>query len=442
MTALDWGKVLDKVSEAGRTALSPLLAHQRPPTSDWDGWVLAGGRGIGKTYAGARWIGDLAAGVPGLRGRIIAPTLADAVNSVVLDQQSGITVSHPEAVLRTAGPQGTRVEWPNGSTVWCVGTNSPRDVDRLRALSNIDADHFEEAAANPNLEEAVYQARLSRRGLRLPKPLWIATTTPRPLPTIREWYAGGIEGEHVEVTRATTMDNPHTPDTYRAHAERLRGTRLYRQEVLGELLDDVEGALWTATDLEESTYRGDRTELLDRLARIAIGVDPPSGSGTCGIVVVGVTADGHVYVLDDYSVDNPSPDQWATAVTTAHRDYARTGVEPLVVAEINQGGRMVTSVLEQASASLPVTTVRAADGKRTRAEPVAILWEADEKLAHLAPGSPGALDLLTDQMLSWVPGTFSPDRVDALVWAVSRLRRGTAAPPRVSRAARTRRLST
>lgn len=416
--------------------LPPLLPHQQPPSSDdWDGWLLTGGRGVGKTYAGARWIGDLAAATPGLRGRIIAPTLGDAVSSVVMDPQSGIMATHPEAELKRSGVEGVRVVWPNGATIWCVGTASPGAVDRLRALTNIDADLFEEAAANPYLAEAVEQARLSRRGLRLPKPLWIATTTPRPLPTIREWVKGG-DGEVIAVTRATTHDNPHTPDAYRRLADKLKGTRTYRQEVLGEIVDDVEGALWSFDDLKRSK-RLDRRTVLDGLSSVAVGVDPPSGAGTCGIVAVGATDAGQVYVLDDYSLEDVTAGQWAHRVAEAHTDlHTLTGIEPVVVAEINQGGRMVTEVLRQASLSMPLKTVRATEGKKTRAEPVALLWEADEQHAFLSPEDVDSLAKLEDQMLTWVPGTFSPDRVDALVWAVTHLRNRPGGSARVTNPAR------
>lgn len=426
----------DLSQQEDKANLPPLLAHQTPPSTDWDGWLLTGGRGVGKTYAGARWIGDLAADVPGLRGRIIAPTLGDAVSSVVLDPQSGIIASHPEATFMRSGVEGVRLVWPNGSTVWCVGTASPSAVDRLRALTNIDADLFEEAAANPYLADAVEQARLSRRGNRLPKPLWAATTTPRPLPTIREWVKGG-DGETIAVTRATTHDNPHTPDAYRRLADKLKGTRIYRQEVLGEIVDDVEGALWTFEDLQRS-HRVDRDLIIDSLTSIAIGVDPPSGSGTCGIIVVGVDAANDVFVLDDYSLEDVTAGQWAGAVASAHKDYHQsTGIEPVVIAEINQGGRMVTEVLRQARLSMPLKTVRATQGKQTRAEPVALLWEADEQHAYMAADAETmSLAKLEDQMLTWVPGTFSPDRVDALVWAVTHLRNRPGGSARVTNPAR------
>lgn len=420
--------------------LSELLPHQKPPSGDWAGWLFLAGRGAGKSYSGHRWLGRLAATTPDLRARLIAPTLGDAVASAQ-DPQSGVLSFYPEAVLKTSGVEGTRIVWPNRSTIWCIGANSPESLDRLRALTAIDADYFEEAAAIRYLEEAVDQAALSRRGLRLPHPVWLATTTPRPRKQIKDWVTGETRGETVVVTRATTADNPHTPEAYRSRAEALRGTRIYRQEVLGEVLEDIEGALWTQADLVRSL-----TPEPTDLSRVVIGVDPPAGPGTCGIVVVGADQHGGITVLDDLSVTDVQPGRWARVVASAHQEWTERGFEPLVVAEINQGGRMVTEVLKQAGVTMPVKTVRAAQGKATRAEPVAVLWEADEQQAHLL-GTEERIDpalvLLADQMMGWVPGEGdSPDRVDALVWAVTWLRRHSAEPARVSRAARTRRLST
>lgn len=397
-----------------------LLPHQTPPEPGWDGWVLMGGRGAGKTFTTAYFLGRLASATPGLRGRIIAPTLADAVNSVVNDPQSGIMAHFPKAVLKTTGVEGVRVVFPNGATIWCVGTPTSKDVDRLRALTNIDIDHFEEAAANPNLAQAVEQANLSRRGTRLPKPIWMASTTPRPTPQIKEWKASSEdvlgEGEIILLRHARLQDNPHTPASYHRHAERLKGTRIYRQEILGEILEDVEGALWTQTDFDRSL----RTINWMDLEKVVVGVDPPSGAGTCGIVVVGRDKQGNVYVLADYSVEDVQPGEWARRVKQASEDFGGC----MVIAETNQGGRMVTSTLKAAKFTLPVQTVTATQGKKTRAEPIAVLWEAEEQIAFLSDSVPGAvsLDLLIDQCLEWVPGVGdSPDRVDAMVWAATYL---------------------
>jgi phage terminase large subunit-like protein len=396
-----------------------LLPHQLPPEDGWDGWVLMGGRGCGKTFTSAFFLGDLAAKTPGLRGRIIAPTLSDAVNSVVNDPQSGILAHFPKAVLKTHGPEGTRLVFPNKSTLWCVGTPTTKDVDRLRALTNIDVDLFEEAAANPNLEAAVEQANLSRRGTRLPKPLWIASTTPRPVVQIKEWKKESEDvlgkGEIIVLRHARLQDNPHTPAAYHRHAERLKGTRIYRQEILGEILEDVEGALWTQANLDRSRRKIDWRDLV----QVVVGVDPPSGAGTCGIIVVGKDAEGQIYVLADYSIEDAQPGEWAQRVVQASDDFGGA----LVIAEVNQGGRMVSAVMKVQKSNLPITTVRAAEGKKTRAEPIAILWEAEQQVGFLAEQE-CALDagldlaLFCDQAIEWVPGIGdSPDRIDAMVWA-------------------------
>ena len=349
-------------------------------------------------------------------GLAVAPTLADAVNSVVNDPQSGIISHFPKAVLKTHGPEGTRLVFPNKSTIWCVGTPTLKDVDRLRALTNIDVDLFEEAAANPLLKEAVEQANLSRRGNRLPKPIWIASTTPRPTEQIKEWKKQSEDvlgdGEIIMLRSARLQDNPHTPDAYHRHAERLKGTRIYRQEILGEILEDVEGALWTQKDLDRSRRQIDWRDL----AQIVVGVDPPSGAGTCGIVVVGKDHQGNIYVLADYSLEDVQPGEWARRVVQASEDFDGA----LIIAEINQGGRMVTEVLKAAKSNLPVTTVKASEGKKTRAEPIALLWEAEQQVGFLSDSVPMdvSLDLFIDQCVEWVPGIGeSPDRIDAMVWA-------------------------
>lgn len=384
-----------------------LLDHQRPPDGPWDGWLLLGGRGSGKSYAVTRWLAKQARERPGLRGRIIAPTLDDAVLSCV-EGPSGILAADPTATYHPSVPGGSRVQWPNGSVVWPRGTPTPRSVDRLRALTNIDVDVFEEAAANPQLASAVEQAALSRRraGAR-----WAASTTPRAVQTIRDW----LDAPDVVAVRATSHDNPYLDAGWRDRlVASYEGTRLYRQEVLGELLDDVEGARWRYDWLDRSRV----TELPDGVPlRWAVGVDPAAGSGTTGIVAVAADPDGRVYVTDDASTAG-GPGRWAANV----RELA-TLRDATIVAERDQGGRMVREVLEAAGVQLPVKAARARSvgSKQVRADAVAILWEQQPPAAHLV----GTLPQLEDQLTSWVPddrNAPSPDRLDAMVWAVLWLR--------------------
>ena len=432
-----------------------LLPHQiiPPPEEIEEGHLLAGGRGTGKTLGVANYLARLAERTPGLRARVIAPTLADAVNAVALDPQSGILAHSPSARYVASGAEGVRVVWPNKAVVFLVGTPTLKDVDRLRALTNIDCDAFEEAAANPQLAAAVTQAALSRRGNRLHHPVWIGASTPRPTPAFKAL----IQNPRVKVVSATTADNPHTPQAYREYAESLRGTRMYRQEVLGEVLADVEGALWGLADVERSivTDPDARRALLSVISRCVVGVDPATGGGTVGIVVVGVTdaerdplGFSRLVVLDDFSVTEASPNTWGQRVISAYMAYGF--LAPIVVAEKNQGGLMVAStILTAVTASglenpVPVSLITSMVSKARRATPIALLWEVDPQRAVIAPpnGDVTRITLLTDQLTDWVPGAYSPDRLDALTVGASFLTsgptqaRGELVQPVVSSAAR------
>lgn len=378
-----------------------LLPYQVPPANLEHGWLLLAGRGTGKTVASTHYLSEQAHEFPGLRARIIAPTLDDAVNSCVLDPDSGLYAFDPDARL-TGGLSGTRVMWPNGSTCWLIGTPSLREVDRLRALTNIELDIFEEAAANPMLAKAVEQAAFSRRreGAR-----WVATTTPRGIDQIKTWVAD----ERVSVARASSYDNPHLPDAYREQLDAIHGTRLWRQEAMGEILLDVEGARWQYEWLDRSRVH----EMPTEIDQYVVAVDPASGSGTTGIVAV-CRANGELYVTDDVSVKDGSPEQWAhAAMQLAELRGA------IIVAEDNQGGRMVESTIKNTGTTLPVKMRRADKSKELRADPIALLWEKEPPTAHMV----GVLPQLEDQLVTWEPypngkkNRDSPDRLDAMVWA-------------------------
>lgn len=378
-----------------------LEPHQIPPTDLSNGWLMLGGRGTGKTFSSMLYLSSQADAYPGLRARIIAPTLDDAVNSCILDPDSGLLAHDHEARL-TAGLGGTRVVWPNGSTCWLIGTPTLRDVDRLRALTNIELDIFEEAAANPMLARAVEQAKFSRRrnGAR-----WIATTTPRPTPQIRAW----LTDDRVVTVKASSYDNPHLPDHYREALDEIKGTRLWRQEAMAEILLDAEGARWKYEWLDRSRVH----DLPTAIDQWVVAVDPASGSGTTGIVCA-CRANGHIYVTDDVSVKDGTPEQWATAaVQLAELRGA------IIVAEDNQGGRMVESTIKNTGTTLPVKMRRAKSSKELRADPIALLWEKEPPTGHIV----GVLPQLEDQLVSWEPylngkkNQDSPDRLDAMVWA-------------------------
>lgn len=400
------------LTKATRRPPITLESHQIPPENLSHGWVLLAGRGSGKTFASMLYLSQQAHTFPGLRARIIAPTLDDAVNSCILDPDSGLLAHDPDAKL-TAGLGATRVVWPNDSTCWLIGTPTLRDVDRLRALTNIELDIFEEAAANPMLARAVEQARFSRRREHA---RWIATTTPRPLPQIREWVAD----PRVLTVTASSYDNPHLPEAHRDVLDELKGTRLWRQEAMGEILLDTEGARWKYEWLDRSRVH----DMPDGVDQFVVAVDPASGSGTTGIVAA-CRANGHVYVTDDVSVKDGTPEQWANAAV-----QLATLRNAIIIAEDNQGGRMVESTIKNTRTTLPVKMRRATMSKEQRADPVALLWEKEPPTAHLV----GVLPQLEDQLVTWEPypggrkNRESPDRLDAMVWACDWLKipdRGT-----------------
>lgn len=263
-------------------------------------------------------------------------------------------------------------------------------------------------------------------GLRLgADPRVVATTTPRAVPVVMRLIARGEAGG-VAITQGTTFDNAaNLPGRFLdAMRASYRGSLLGRQELDGELLSDIEGALWTRALLEAS-----RADAVPELDRVVVGVDPPASAAgdACGIVVAGLAADGTGHVLADASVEKAGPERWARAVATT----AQAWNADRVVAEANQGGVMVGSVLRAAQLSLPLKLVHASRGKVARAEPIAALYEAG-RVRHA-----GTFPALEDELCGLVAGGSyqgpgrSPDRADALVWALTELMLGKAAEPRV-----------
>jgi phage terminase large subunit-like protein len=392
-------QIAEALSRIAPQSGQELARHQIPPQehddieSDITGWVMMAGRGAGKTYAGSRWMHGYCSKYPGTRARIIAPSFADAVASCIEGPSGILQASNHQVQWRPSHPGGAQLTWPNGSVCYVIGTPTPREVDRLRALTNITIDWLEEAAANTQIVEVERQARLSRRrkGAK-----WIATTTPRPIKTIREWK----KDPHVAVTTATAHSNTHADPQWLEELERMyRGTRLYRQEVLGEVLEDVEGALWSADDLDRSRIQ-DLAAFYEMLAatgrtvtRAAVGVDPANSTGTTGIVSVLTTDDRHLYVVRDSSQPGRSAEQWARVAVD---DASVHGA--VLVPENDSGGDAIRAVLKAADLLDEVTifpaTARGRGGKGARAEPIALLWEREDFRGHLV----GNFPLLEDQL--------------------------------------------
>jgi phage terminase large subunit-like protein len=369
------------------------------------------------SYAGARWLHSVMTKYPRSRARIIAPSFGDAVASCIEGPSGILEASHYQVQWQPTYAGGSRLLWPNGSVCYVIGTPTSREVDRLRAVGNIRFDWIEEAAANTQLVEVERQARLSRRqkGAK-----WMATTTPRPLPTIRAW----AKDPTVHISTATSHDNPHADPLWLAELESMyKGTRLYRQEVLGEVLEDVEGALWAINNLDRSRITSlpvfqdmvDSGEI--KITRGAIGVDPGNTTGTTGIVTVLMSEDRHLYVVEDRSMPAASANAWAAAAVTAARLWGAP-----IVAENDSGGDAIRAVLKSADQMDEITIVPArAQGrgsKGVRAEPIALLWERDDFKGHIV----GEFPMLEEQLATFVPEISpSPDRLDAMVWACTYL---------------------
>lgn len=398
----------------------PLEPHQVPPDElleqVCDLWLLEAGRGAGKTEACARYFTRYMRMHPGTRGRIIAPTFGDAVEACI-EGPSGLLSIDPEIQWRPSAPGGAKVVWPNGSEALVLGTHTPRDVDRLRAGGNRGLDWWEEMAANPQLEDAWDQAAF---GLRLgDHPHAIGSTTPRNTSAYR---AIRNMAETKLVNGVSMFDNPHLPERFKAKmVKKYDGTRLGRQELRGELLEDVEGALWSRRMLEASRWNDE----LPDMAVVVVAVDPAATSSSTaddtGIVVCGLGVDGMGYVLEDLTC-HLDPDGWGTR---AVRAWIRWQADA-IVGETNNGGEMVEHVISTAADNLgvqvPFESVTASRGKATRAQPVAALYgnpqSARETRVRHAPG----LAELEDQLTTWVPGEEdSPDRLDALVWGLTTL---------------------
>lgn len=380
-----------------------LRPAQRPPAGDWGIWVILAGRGFGKTHAGAQWVHASAAGARPRRIALVAPTL-DVARAVMVEGESGLLARLPPGETLTWQPSSKRLQWSNGSEARLY---SGAEANALRG-GQFDFAWGDEFAHWAGGEDTVMNLRMATRLGALPQIL--LTTTPRPL----AWLKSLVAEPGVVLTRGSTGDNAaNLPKTYLARLERrFGGTATGRQELAGEIVDDLEGALWTRALIERQ-----RSAAPPGVARVVVGVDPPAAGGTCGIVVAALGEDGHAYVLDDASVTAQRPEQWARAVVKAADRWAADRV----IAEVNQGGDMVTAMLKSVDAGLPVLAVRASRGKVARAEPVAALY-GEGRVFHA-----GVFPALEDQLCGLLadgryagPGV-SPDRADASVWALTAL---------------------
>lgn len=389
---------------------------QLEPLGAWRHWLIQAGRGWGKSRTGAEAVRHWATSEHGIRVALVAQT-PDEVRKVMIEGEAGLLASSSARQRPHWEPAKGELTWPlvrGHSTKAFVYSGAEPEGLRGPAHHRYWADEF---AAWKSAREAFENLDM---GLRLgDRPRGVITTTPKPLRLLRELGASKL----VHFTRGRTLDNAaNLPrSTLDALLARYGGTRLGRQELDGELLDDAPGALWTRALLDEL-----RVKSAPAMTRLVVAIDPAASAGEnsdeTGIVVAGISDKGHRYVLADLSLRG-RPEKWASVAIAAYKEHRADRI----IAEKNNGGDMVRSVLLAVDADVPVALVHASRGKRVRAEPVATAYE--RKRCHHV----GVFERLEDQLCSWTPESDeSPDRMDALVWAMSALGEGaqavTAAP--------------
>lgn len=389
------------------------LPHQVPPGGDWRAWLILGGRGAGKTRAGAEWVraqveGSLPMDSGAARRVALLGETYDQVRDVMILGDSGILACSPPDRRPTWKAGERKLIWPNGATAQAFSAHDP---EALRG-PQFDAAWADELAkwkkARSSWDMLQFALRLGQ------DPRMCVTTTPRNVPVLRDIL--GLSST-VQTHAPTEANRANLAPSFLSEVRRCyAGTRLGQQELDGVLLSDIEGALWSGDMLQAALL-----DCAPTLDRVVVAVDPAVSAGkasdACGIVVVGATLQGppqdwRAYVLADCTVQGVGPLAWAQAAIAAMQDY---GADRLV-AEVNQGGALVENVLRQVDPLVPYKPLHASRGKSARAEPVAALYEQGR--VHHLPGL-GALELQMSQMTpQGFQGGGSPDRLDALVWAV------------------------
>jgi len=373
------------------------IAHaaQLPPAGTWATWLFQGGRGAGKTRAGAEWLAERAERAPGIFA-LVGPTQHD-VREVMIDGVSGLR-ELPGRVRPHYERSRRRLLWDNGAMAYAFSAEEP---ERLRG-PQFEAAWADEFCIWPRPSETLAILRMGlRRGER---PQLVVTTTPKPIPALRALRA---EPSCVVTQAPTRVNAAHLSPSFLDGLNTLYGgTRLAAQELDGIMLEG-DGALWKLADIERA-----RGGVAPKCERVAVGVDPPAGGGVCGIVVAGRVGE-RFYVLADRSAPGLSPLAWASRVAEAAREFGATEI----VAEANQGGEMVRATLAQAGSPCSVRLVHAAHGKRVRAEPIALLYEQG-RVSHCGPFA-----ALEEQLLALGVAESEGllDRADALVWALTAL---------------------
>ncbi len=382
--------------------------EQLPPPGDWTTWLYMGGRGAGKTRAGAEWIRERVNAGAAKRIALVAATLVEARDVMVEGESGLLAISSPIDRPRYE-KTNRRLVWPNGAVALLFSDDEP---DMLRGAQN-DTAWCDELAKWKHLEATFDNLQL---GLRLgARPQQAITTTPRTKKGLKAIMARS----DTVITRGSTHDNRDNlaPDFFKHVIRRYEGTRFGRQEINAELLDDVPGALWTRAMLDAALMPKDVKP--PEMARVVVAVDPSGARGdddrcSIGIVAAGRGIDGLGYVLGDWTCAL-SPSGWGRRVAEAAARFQADRI----IAEENFGGAMVERVIRAAGTSVPIKLVRASQRKVVRAEPVAALYE-QKRIRHAGP-----FPELEDQLVAFTTdgyvGEHSPDRADAAIWALIEL---------------------
>ena len=375
--------------------------NQLLPDGDWTYWLIMAGRGFGKTRTGAEttreWVKQ------GFRYVNLIGATADDARDIMVQGESGILAVCPPWDRPEYKPSQRKLIWPNGAESLIFTADEP---ERLRGKQHekLWADELGAWRYPDAWDQAKFGLRLGSN------PQALITTTPRPTALVK----GLLADSATHVTRGNTADNRANlaPSFFDAILKRYEGTRLGRQEIDGELLDDNPNALFRRADIDAGRVRE-----VPQLSRVVVAIDPAAtsaeGSDETGIVVAGVVTSGDIYILADRSV-HASPEGWARAAIAAYDEFEADRI----VAESNNGGEMIAAVIRSIGSRVPVELIHASRGKAIRAEPVAALYE-QHKVHHV-----GSFAALEDQMVEFdpsIPPDKSPDRMDALVWAVTKV---------------------
>lgn len=403
--------------------------NQKDPGTQFKFWALIIGRGGGKTRTGAEWIKKRIEVDGARRIALVARSPAEAAKIMIFGT-SGIMSVFPEEDRPTWNGSNLSLTWKNGAIAYAFSSYEP---DKIRGYE-YDTAWCDELAAWKKLDETWYNLTMTMR-LPYPSPRYIITTTPRPLPIIKNWIKDSTEeNSDVYVSYGDTFSNHFLDESFvKDMKKKYAGTRLGEQELYGRVLGDSDGALFSIRNIEENRF--DITDddnfpgrsmlerklnfIKDNIIRIVVSIDPQmtktrdetGGFDNCetGIVVAGIDKDGYGYLIEDCS-KNATPLDWATTAVNAYHKYKADRI----VAEKNQGGDMIEMTLRQVDDNISFKGVFGKKGKHTRAEPVSALYEQN-KIRHL--GTPDEYQKLESQMINWTPGEDSPDRMDAMVWA-------------------------